>query len=107
MKQVQQVYPKNEIAEIGNSVLLMCRRTSPLIRWTFYPVGSSTGVTVVEGSRVSEAFTGQYAVDTTDLSCNLHIAAVKMNQSGTYACNDLLSTESSATAQLVVYSKCV
>src|SRR6218665_508089 len=102
---MQNVSPKNELAEIGSSVRLMCRRTSPLIRWTFYPTGSSTAAIVVEGCRVTEDITGQYIVDITDLSCNLYISAVKMNQSGTYACQDSLSTESPATAQLIVYRK--
>ena len=102
---MQHVSPKNELTEIGSSVLLMCRRTSPLIRWTFYPTESSTAAIVVEGCRVLKDFIGQYIVDITDLSCNLYIAAVKMNQSGTYACQDSLSTESPTTAQLIVYRK--
>lgn len=60
---------------------------------------------IVEHCQVLKAFVDTYAVDKTSLSCNLLIRNASDGHNGTYGCQDELSGEDPATAELKMQGK--
>jgi len=93
--------PMNTAALSGTTVTLYCRRQTQRILWGFVSASGAASVSIVVDCQVLPAVSEIYKTDSSDDSCNLIINSLAMNLAGTYSCQDMMSSEPVASAEVI------